>query len=217
MNTGLRTALLADPPKFHHWHGQWRTGGIDPPMLEFLERTMSAAGITRGVARETGAGLSTVWLLSLGFGQVHSHCIDPAVRDRVSDYLQPYPAERARWRCHLGPSALTLPQEANADPTPVADFCLIDGGHGLDTVFNDFVYLNYMLKAGGLLVVDDLQLGSCRLMHEWLVQPGMGYTCLDRTPKLSVLRKKSERRLVGDFGFQQPFLDRLSGWMDGRP
>jgi hypothetical protein len=213
VNEPLRAALLADPPKFHYWGDRWRPGGIDPPLLELLERAIAATRITRGVARETGAGLSSAWLLCLGFAQVHSHCIDPAVCGRVSDYLQQYPDERARWQCHIGPSALTLPQAATALSTPLADFCLIDGGHGLDNVFTDFVYLNYMLRRGGLLVLDDLQLGSCRLLHEWLTQPNMGYTCVDRTPKLAVLRKETDLRLMRDFGSHLPFLQRLSGWL----
>ncbi|NBX28877.1 class I SAM-dependent methyltransferase [bacterium] len=217
MNARLRTELLAAPPAFHFWKAAAQTGGFDAPLLEFIERTLADAGVAQGVAYETGAGLSSVWLLCLGLREVHSFCRDANVCGRIADYLGPYPDERARWHCHVGPSELTLPPVAIAAATEIADFCLIDGGHGLSTVFNDFVFLNYLLKPGGLLAIDDLQLGSCRLLAELLSQPGLGYGIVGRREKLAVLRKETDRRLLGDFGWQQPLLARLSGWLGELP
>lgn len=215
MNEALRKRLLADPPAFHHWDGAPRIGGLDASLLELIERAITAAGTLQGVACETGAGLSSVWLLCLGLREVHSFCNRSEVCDRIGEFLRPFPDEQGRWRCHLGPSQLTLPLHAIQTGSPSADFCLIDGGHGLDTVFNDFVYLNYVLKPGGLLAIDDLQLGSCRLVCEWLGQSKAGFAVVDRTPKLAILRKVADRRFVGDFGLQVPFLERLSGCLGG--
>ncbi|MFM9058053.1 MAG: class I SAM-dependent methyltransferase [Planctomycetaceae bacterium] len=217
MNARLRTELLTAPPAFHVWKGAPQTGGFDASMLEFVERTLADAGLTAGAAYETGAGLSSVWLLALGLREVHSFCKDADVCERIRAYLGPYPEERERWHCHVGPSELTLPPVAIAAATELADFCLIDGGHGLDTVFNDFVYLNYLLKPDGLLAIDDLQLGSCRLLCELLLQPGLGYAVVGRKGKLAVLRKETDRRLVGDFGRYRPLLTRLSGWLGELP
>ncbi|MFM7248333.1 MAG: class I SAM-dependent methyltransferase [Planctomycetaceae bacterium] len=217
MNTRLRTELLASPPAFHVWKGAPQTGGFDAPMLGVLEQTLADAGVSQGAAYETGAGLSSVSLLAVGLGEVHSFCKDSDVCERVTEYLAPYPAERGRWHCRVGPSELTLPPVAIAAATERADFCLIDGGHGLDTVFNDFLYLNYLLKPGGLLAIDDLHLGSCRLLCELLLQPGLGYAIVGRTEKLAVLRKETARRLLGDFGRYRPLLARLSGWLGDPP
>lgn len=217
MNTSLRTALLTAPPAFHFWRGTPQAGGFDPPLLQFLEQMLADAGVSQGVAYETGAGLSSVWLLCLGFREVHSFCKDSAVCGRIAEYLAPYSVEQGRWHCHVGPSELTLPPVAIAAATEPADFCLIDGGHGLDTVFNDFVYLNYLLKPGGLVAIDDLQLGSCRLLYELLLQPGLGYAIVGRQGKLVVLRKETDRRLLGDFGRYRPLLGRLSGWLGELP
>ena len=210
MNTRLRTGLLTAPPAFHFWKGTPQTGGFDAPLLQFLEQTLADAGVTQGIAYETGAGLSSVWLLCLGLREVHSFCKDQGVCDKIAEFLRPYPEEHGRWRCHVGPSELTLPPVAIAAATEPADFCLIDGGHGLDTVFNDFVYLNYLLKPGGLLAIDDLQLGSCRLLCELLLQPGLGYHVVGRQTKLAILRKETDRRLLGDFGRYRPLIARLS-------
>lgn len=217
MNTQLRDELLAAPPAFHFWEGKPQTGGFDARMLEFLEGTIAAAGLTTGVAFETGAGLSSVWLLALGLREVHSFCDDREVCDKIAEYLRPHPGEQARWRCHVGPSQLTLPSVAIAASTEPADLGLIDGGHGLDTVFNDFTYLNYLLKPGGLLVIDDLQLGSCRLLCELLVQPRLGCRLIARKTKVAVLAKDTDRRLLGDFGRYQPLLERLSTWLGELP
>jgi len=216
-NTRLRTDLLTSPPAFHFWDGAPQIGGFDAPALEFIERALDDADVWQGVAYETGAGLSSVWLLSLGLHEVHSFCNRAEVRDRIVEYLRPYPEERGRWHCHVGPSELTLPPVAIAAATEPADFCLIDGGHGLDTVFNDFIYLNYLLKPGGLLAIDDLQLGSCRLLYELLLTPKQGYALVGRRGKLAVLRKQTNRRLLGDFGRYRPLLDRLSGWLGDPP
>ena len=81
----------------------------------------------------------------------------------------------------------------------------------------DFVSLNYLLKTGGLLAIDDLQLGSCRLLCEMLIQPGGDFTLLDRCGKLAVLRKDTARRLPADFSAQGPLLERLSGWLGELP
>jgi len=213
MNQSLRKQLLEAPPAFHYWNGTPQIGGLDASMLEFIERAITAAGALKGIACETGAGLSSVWLLGLGLREVHSFCNRSEVCERIGEFLRPFPDEQARWLCHIGPSQLTLPPHAIEAESSSVDFCLIDGGHGLDNVFNDFVYLNYLLKPGGLLAIDDLQLGSCRLLVEWLAQPNLGYAVVDRVSKLVVLRKETDRRLVGDFGLQSPFLERLSGWL----
>jgi hypothetical protein len=215
MNETLRKRLLADPPAFHWWDGAPKKGGFDAELLEFVERAIVAAGALDGVACETGAGLSSVWLLCLGLREVHSFCDRAEVCARIDEFLRPFPDEQARWRCHIGPSQLTLPPHALQAASPSADFCLIDGGHGLDTVFNDFVYLNYILKPGGLLAIDDIQLGSCRLLYEWLSQSKTGFAIMERTPKLAILRKVVDQRFAGDFGWQMPFLERLSGCLGG--
>lgn len=217
MNTKLRTDLLTAAPAFHVSKGAPQTGGFDRPLLEFVERTLADAGVTQGVAYETGAGLSSVWLLAIGLREVHSFCKDPDVCNRIASYLGPYPEELGRWHRHVGPAELTLPPAAIAAATEPADVCLIDGGHGLDNVFNDFVYLNYPLKPGRFLAIDDLQLGSCRLLCELLLQPGLGYRIVGRQGKRAMLCKETDRRLLGDFGRYRPLLGRSSAWLGDLP
>lgn len=213
----LRATLLAEPPRFHFWDGQWQGGGLAAEHLELIERTIATGGAAGGVAYETGAGLSTVWLLALGMREVRSFCIKSDVCQRIDAFLESYPDARARWHFHVGPAEVTLPADALATAEPTVDFCLIDGGHGLTNVFTDFVYLNYVLKPGGILAIDDLQLGSCRLLAHLLIEPRMGFTLVGRSPKLALLRKDTDRRLLGDFGWQKPLLDRLAADLGDLP
>ena len=206
----LRATLLAEPPEFHFWDGAWQSGGLLSEHLELIERTVAAEGLAGGVAYETGAGLSTVWLLAMGMREVHSFCIKADVCDRIDAFLRSYLDARSRWHFYVGPAEVTLPPRSLATAEPTAGFCLIDGGHGLTNVFTDFVYLNYVLKAGGILAIDDLHLGSCRLLAELLAEPRMGFTVVSRSPKMVLLKKNSDRRLLGDFGWQKPLLDRLA-------
>lgn len=217
MNASLRQQLLIDPPSFHHWNGASQIGGFDAGMLLFLERLLMESGASQGVAFETGAGLTSAWLLSVGVLELHSFYDRSEVSERIHGYLAPFPALLQRWHSYVGPSQLTLPQKAISMDSPTADFCLLDGGHGLDTVFNDFIYLNYVLKPHGLLAIDDLQLGSCRLLLEFLMQPKAGFSFLERRGKLAVLRKTGQQRLLGDFGWHRPFLDKLSAWLNQPP
>lgn len=65
--------------------------------------------------------------------------------------------------------------------------------------------------------IDDRQLGWCRLLCELLIEPRMRYSELERGGKLAVMRKETDRRRLGDFGWQRPFLARLSRMLDEAP
>jgi hypothetical protein len=155
--------------------------------------TIATGNVAGGVAYETGAGLSIAWLLAVGMREVRSFCIKAEACQRIDDFLRPHPDARTRWHFHVGPAEVTLPPHALATAEPTADFCLLDGGHRLTNVFADFVYLNYVLGRGGILAVDDLQLGSCLLLAQLLLEPRMGFSLVSRTPKMALLRKGTGR------------------------
>jgi methyltransferase family protein len=208
----LRHVLLTEPPKFHFWDGEAQVGGFDARTLETIERTLVALGAPESLtAYETGAGLSSAWMLGLGVGQLYSFFLEPELGTRIEGFLREHqPEAMARWRPHVGPSELNLPLHVAAMPKEEADFCLIDGGHALQTVIVDFVYLHYALKRGGVLVVDDLQLGSCGLLLQMLTDRESLYGLIERTPKTAFLKKVTEKRLLPDWGAQAGFLDRIS-------
>ena len=67
-----------------------------------------------------------------------------------------------------------MPRLAVSSEAPAwLDFALIDGGHGSPTPFLDFFYATHMLKQGGYIMVDDVQLHSVKELARLLAQqPG---------------------------------------------
>jgi hypothetical protein len=54
--------------------------------------------------------------------------------------------------------------------TGVFDFGLIDGCHGMTTCFLDLEYMHRLIKAEGMLMIDDIHLHSCREMAKLLLE-----------------------------------------------
>lgn len=107
-----------------------------------------------------------------------------------------------KWTPHIGPSELTLPAWSAANQEIRPSLALIDGGHGLQTVFVDFVYINLLLRKGSVLLVDDQQLGAIKLLNNVLIESG-DYRVIDATPKLVGYQKLTDRPLLSDWRSQE--------------
>jgi hypothetical protein len=209
MNIELHQMLLNNPPKFHFWGGLPQLGGMGPLQLKMIERCAerNAEGIQR-VAIETGAGLSTLWLLNLGY-QVYSFCLGQPVLDKISAFLEDYPALKQNWHPIEGASEITLPTElVVGKKVPRAGLCLMDGGHGLQTVLVDFVYLNFCLAKNGVLLLDDLQIGAPKLLYHFL-KGDRNFAEFETTAKLGSFVKRNDIRLLPDWGAQRDILERI--------
>jgi hypothetical protein len=209
MDIDLRQMLLNNPPKFHFWGGQPQLGGMGPLQLKLIERCAerNVEGVPR-VAIETGAGLSTLWLLNLGY-QVYSFCLGQQVLDKISAFLDAYPSLKHNWHHFEGASELTLPSElVVAKKVPRAGLCLIDGGHALQTVFVDFVYLNFCLEKNGVILLDDLQIGAPKLLYHFL-KTDRNFSEFATNAKLCSFAKGTDIRLLPDWGAQREILDRI--------
>ena len=88
------------------------------------------------------------------------------------------------------------------------DFALIDGAHGWPLVFVDFCYINAMLGAGALLMLDDIQLHSVKelsnLLHE---QPG--FSLVADLGKSLIFEKTTDDAYLPEWN-QQPYIVRMS-------
>jgi predicted O-methyltransferase YrrM len=153
--------LLANPPGTHvsRETGESLPWQIAPEVLGLIDRSVGAESRTL----ETGAGVSTA-LFALK-GAEHT-CVVPwtSERDRLEAWGEQNGVsfERVTFECE--PSEEVLPR-LDGDPL---DFVLIDGGHGFPTPFIDFFYAGRRLKRGGLLVVDDTQIWTGRVLHGFL-------------------------------------------------
>ena len=101
---------------------------------------------------------------------------------------------------HVGLSELILPALAARmrEDGDLVDLALIDGGHEYPTVFVDFCYMNMVLRKGGHLVIDDLQLHAPKELARFLSQSGDFEPAADLAKSL-VLRKKVDRPLVNRY------------------
>jgi predicted O-methyltransferase YrrM len=71
-------------------------------------------------------------------------------------------------------------------------FGFIDGDHRIDAVFVDFYYINKLLDAGGVVILDDYQFSSVKAVSEYALK-NFHYEVLQcDQPRFAVLRKLKE-------------------------
>ena len=157
--------LLADPPVVHPMDrsanpemGVWSTA---PDCYRFLAEHCPPG--TRTL--ETGSGISTVLFAALG---AHHRCVTPGPEEaeRMS--------RRTARRTTSPTTTLTFDVAASHDALPRVDveldLVLIDGGHGFPMPILDWFYAGSLLRAGGLLVVDDIQLPAVRALLQFVAR-----------------------------------------------
>ena len=195
--------LLANPPGTHvsRETGERLPWQIAPEVLELIDRGVGPGSRTL----ETGAGVSTA-LFALK-GAEHT-CVVPWTSER--DRLQAWGAqngvsfERVTFECE--PSEQVLPR---LDGGPL-DLVLIDGGHGFPTPFIDFFYAGRRLKRGGLLVVDDTQIWTGRVLHGFLKEQG-GWEVVEELRMRSTVFRRTEEPGDGLHEWnEQPYVRRRS-------
>jgi predicted O-methyltransferase YrrM len=193
--------LIAEAPSFHtDAQGKTIHIGSDAEVLRFI-----AAEVRPGSATlETGIGQSTV--LFAMTGAKHT-CVAYAGREieRVRAYCAERSIDAGGVDFRQGRSEHVLP---GLEPDPL-DLVFIDGSHAFPAPFLDWVYAGRRLREGGVVIVDDTQLWTGRVLRDFLVeQPG--WDLIQDIPY-----RTSMFRRTGDFGelvewVDQPFVQRRS-------
>jgi hypothetical protein len=158
--------LLANPPGTHvsMATGERLPWQVAPRVLELIDASVGPESRTL----ETGAGVSTALFALKGCRHT---CVVPwtSERDRLLAWGDETGVSFENVTFECAPSEEVLPR-LESEPL---DFVLIDGGHGFPTPFIDFFYAGRRLRRGGLLVVDDTQIWTGRVLHGFLKdQPG---------------------------------------------
>ncbi len=201
---------LSSLPMLHSWDGgkTWNSGGFERSHLEklysFLKQNLPPAP----VILETGAGNSTISFLFLAPKRLVSIAPEAQLFDRIRSYCEAERIPVAALEDRVDGSEWVLPKMAAEirGAVPILDFALIDGCHNWPMAFVDFCYINQMLKTGGYLMVDDVQLHSVKELARMLTeQPGFELA-LDLGKSL-VFRKTTEARALGEWG-QVPYVVR---------
>lgn len=158
--------LYAAPPQIHddgtgRVHGDW---ALSREALGFIERFVRPDDRTL----ETGAGLSTALLALLG--AVHTAITpDEAEVRRLATYCARHGIPTTKVRFEIGYSQDLLPALAPGE----LDLVLIDGSHAFPVPFIDWYYCAVHLRQGGLMLIDDIQLWTGRVLKDYLAtDPG---------------------------------------------
>jgi predicted O-methyltransferase YrrM len=190
--------LLRDPPVVHAMDfsanpelGLWST---DPDCYAFL------ADNTRPGTRslETGAGLSTVLFAALG---ARHTCVTPSKEeaDRVMEYCRTREIDTSAVVFALGRSDEILPR-LEGD----LDVVFVDGNHGFPAPVIDWFYAGGRLVAGGLFVLDDIQLPAVAHLT-FVLDRDPGWAVAPRSRKWSAWRRLDGCRMGQDW-FDQRWL-----------
>jgi hypothetical protein len=198
--------FLSEGRPFHFWDGEWRI----PHGKEFFRYLfcLLTERFERGELHtiETGAGSTTAIFLIADPTRHTSVNAGREVQERLDGFLADAAISTASYRSLVGRSEVLLPSIALEEPSSI-DVALLDGGHLWPTVFVDFCYINYMLKKGGLLIIDDLQMYSVQQLF-LLLKGQSGWRVVREVRKWGVLEKLNDERFED---WPQPYLVEQTG------
>lgn len=194
---------LSKLPLLHSWDDgkTWNSGGFERQHLEKLHNFLKNNLPSSPVMIETGAGNSTITFLFLAPRRLVSIAPEDQLFRRIRSYCEADRIPINPLEAHVDGSEWILPKMAAEirNQAPIFDFALIDGCHNWPMVFVDFCYINQMLKAGGYLMIDDVQLHSVKELARMLFeQPGFELA-LDMGKSL-IFRKTSNEKM-GDWAY----------------
>jgi predicted O-methyltransferase YrrM len=129
-------------------------------MARFLDSSLGPGAVTL----ETGTGLSTIVILRRGVARHISVTPYAAEFEAVRAYCASAGIPTGAWQPVTASSLDWLPSAT----LPALDLVLIDGAHAFPAPFVDWCYTAGSLRVGGLVVVDDLQLVTARILADFL-------------------------------------------------
>jgi len=153
--------LLANPPVLHEdQNGSPVNWGASSRLLKYLNQSLTEDSVTL----ETGAGISTI---VFALNRCHHTVIvpDPDLVERIQQWCRDNQVLTDRVNFIIGTSERVLP---DLDLPSDLDVCLIDGAHGFPLPFLDWFYMGQHLKPGGLVIVDDVQIWTGRVLYQFL-------------------------------------------------
>jgi precorrin-6B methylase 2 len=196
-------AIIAERPHLHVARdGSPKSGGLNRPIGDRFIQELSV--LDRPRIAETGTGLSTLVFLSLDPGAVISISPAPELHERTR-------AEAVARGIDLGPARFVDDRSESALPILALvegvelDAAFIDGNHGWPAVFVDFCYLNRMLRPGGLLFIDDVQVYAVAQLVCLLRQQQPHYEFVAVDTKMATFRKGLDLPYLPDWRME-PFI-----------
>ena len=195
--------ILREQPRLHiRADGTPHTGGLSIPLGDRLIDEIQT--MERPRIAETGSGLSTLVFLCLDPSMVISVSPAPELHERVYAAASERGIDTSALRFVNDRSESALPILALVEGVAI-DVAFIDGNHGWPAVFVDFCYLNAMLRPGGLMFIDDIQVYAVSQLVGLLKQQEPHYELVSIDGKLATFRKGLDLAYLPDW-VMQPFI-----------
>jgi hypothetical protein len=179
--------VIADPPIVHPDApngSAWRTSRR---CYEFLASELVPGARTL----ETGAGLSTV--LFVAWGCVHTAVVPaPEEADAIARYCAGHGIDAGGLTFDLRASERALPDRADDGEL---DLVLIDGAHSFPLPMVDWFYGAGRLRAGGVVVFDDVPMPAVRSFLDSYLELDDRWERVAGTVKWRAYRRRSEGSL----------------------
>lgn len=196
---------LADHPQVHDAaaSGVWST---EQACYELIANHVDAASSTL----ETGIGMSTVLFAALGCAHT---CVflEPVEGERLTAWCDKHDVSLDDVDLRPGGSDVVLPALGRDE----LDLVFIDGSHGYPFPQIDFYYAASRLHAGGILVIDDVNLLAPRHLVEYL-EADDRWERLELRYKWAAYRRRSSGSLGEDFDTQPEHVRALPLAIRGR-
>ena len=193
-------SVLADPPNVHASapRGVWET---DASAYRFMAEHCEPGSRTL----ETGLGIST---LLFGLWETSHTCVvgDQGEVDRLVGHAEARGIDLAKVRFEVGRSDTVLPA---LEGTPL-DLVLVDGSHAFPLAIIDWYYAAGRLRAGGVVVLDDVQLTQVSLGLRRFLSRDPRWTAVAGTGKWGAYRRETDHSLSEEW-LDQEFIDRKFG------
>lgn len=162
MASGAIAALAETKPEFHGSADAPTSWASQNEVLEFIANSLNP-GMN---SLETGCGYSTVVFASTGSRHT---VVTPARLEtrQVADYCRANRIDIRKVKFAIGKSQDVLPGLVNDGRL---DLVYIDGAHRFPFPCIDWVYTEGRLNVGGLMLVDDVRIPTCRILHDFLMK-----------------------------------------------
>ena len=159
--TDTLASILALP---YDWHG---AGTVTDRVLRFIDAHHPRPLLH---SAETGTGRTTLLLSHASRDHVVFTVDDEGGGDSLERVRESELLVTETTRFVVGPTQVTLPRHTFSDEL---DLVLIDGPHAFPFPCLEYYYFSQHVRTGGLLIVDDVQIPSVRLMFDFLRKDAM--------------------------------------------
>lgn len=211
-NSDVFEEYLRDIPLLHTWDSgkTWKAGGLGSRQLRYLYSLSFRTGRRTTRIVETGAGNSTLAFLCAEPASIVSVCPDAALFGRIRGECARRGIDDTPLRPVAGLSEDCLPTLAKRAQRKkeYVDIGLLDGGHGWPTVFVDLCYVYAMMRKGGIIILDDVELYSVKEAARFMAGSPSLFRLTDDLGKLLAFEKRTGHRLIPDFGASSYILRR---------